>query len=138
MEPLLPHNKKIQIPNLINGLVPIFPLEKSFPFSVKGLGNTFSITRVQFPLTPAFCLTANKAQGKTFDKVIVDLQKPISGKMDHNYIYVALSRAKSLDNIRILRPFDSSVCREPLKQDLLVETQRLTKLEQDQSLLYSL
>ena len=57
--------------------------------------------------------------------------------MNQNNIYAALSRAKSLDNIRILRPFDASVCREPLKQDLLIETQRLTKLELGQSSLYT-
>ena len=81
MEPLLPNDKKIQIPNLISGLVPIFPIEKQFPFIEKGLGKSITIKWVQLPLTSAFCLTVHKAQGKTFDKVKVDLQRPVSGKI---------------------------------------------------------
>ena len=48
---------------------------------------------------------------------------------------VALSRAKPLNNIRILRSFDANLCREPLKQDLLVEIQRLDNIEDNQILL---
>ena len=49
-------------------------------------------------------------------------------------MYVALSRAKSLNNIRILRQFDTNICREPHKQVLLVEMERLNNIENNQLL----
>jgi hypothetical protein len=60
------------------------------------------IERTQLPIVPAFAMTAHKAQGQTLDKVIVDLASCKGTEAP----YVMLSRAKSLDGVHILRPFD--------------------------------
>lgn len=60
----------------------------------------------QFPLRLAWSVTIHKAQGKTFDKVIIDLGR---GAFEHGQTYVALSRCRTLDGVilrQALRPRD--------------------------------
>ena len=56
---------------------------------------------IQFPLMLAWAVTIHKAQGKTLDKVLVDLG---TGAFDTGQVYVALSRCSSLEDITLKRP----------------------------------
>lgn len=58
-------------------------------------------TFTQYPLKLAWALTIHKAQGKTFDKVIIDMGK---GAFEHGQTYVALSRCRTLDGIILKKP----------------------------------
>jgi ATP-dependent exoDNAse (exonuclease V) alpha subunit len=51
---------------------------------------------VQYPLTLAWAVTIHKSQGKTFDRVIIDLGE---GTFAHGQLYVALSRCRTLGGI---------------------------------------
>ena len=55
----------------------------------------------QYPLMLAWAVTIHKSQGKTFDKVIIDIGR---GTFSHGQIYVALSRCTTLDGIVLKKP----------------------------------
>lgn len=52
----------------------------------------------QFPVRLAWAVTIHKSQGLTFDKIIVDLG---DGAFAHGQTYVALSRCRTLGNIKL-------------------------------------
>lgn len=56
----------------------------------------------QMPLKLAWAITIHKAQGKTFDRCIIDLHR---GTFAHGQAYVALSRCRTLDGIVLTTPF---------------------------------
>ncbi|MDD5095827.1 MAG: AAA family ATPase [Dehalococcoidia bacterium] len=55
----------------------------------------------QYPLMLAWAVTIHKSQGKTLDKVIVDIGR---GTFAYGQVYVALSRCTTLDGIVLKKP----------------------------------
>ena len=68
-----------------------------FKFRLK-FGQSYQMLRCQFPLRLAYCMTYNKAQSQTFNKVLLDATgEPFS----HGHLYVAMSRIRDFRNIQI-------------------------------------
>jgi ATP-dependent exoDNAse (exonuclease V) alpha subunit len=74
--------------------VTLSPSSTTLDFSIK-------LKRRQFPVQLAFAMTIHKSQGQSLTHVGIDLRKPIFA---HGQLYVALSRATSSNNIRVLLP----------------------------------
>ena len=70
----------IQFENLPSNVFPLAQQKERFTCEYNH--KSIKIERTQFPLTPAFSFTSYKAQGSTFNKIIVDLSKPAKGRLD--------------------------------------------------------
>jgi ATP-dependent DNA helicase PIF1 len=74
-----------------------------YKFGLEGGGLKAEVvgTFTQFPIMLAWAITIHKSQGKTFDRVIIDIGR---GTFAHGQMYVALSRCTSLQGIVLKRP----------------------------------
>ena len=68
-------------------MVKLAPSDVSLPFTLE---------RKQFPIRLSYCMTINKSQGQTFDRLGIYLPAPV---FSHGQLYVAFSRAKSFESI---------------------------------------
>jgi len=59
----------------------------------------------QYPLRLAWAVTIHKSQGKTFDRVIIDIGR---GAFAHGQVYVALSRCTSFEGLVLRTPIRRS------------------------------
>ncbi len=76
--------------------------QKEFKAQIEENNKTISATITNFPVRPAFAITTHKSQGMSIDNLAIDPNK----QFEKNQFYVAVSRAKNPDNLKIL-PLDS-------------------------------
>lgn len=115
----------------VNGLekeiAPIMPIQRMYRMRNRD-GNICAVTRTQMPLQAAYSLTDYKSQGQTIKHVIVDIGKPPTGTISPFNAYVALSRSKGRDGIRVLRDFEEKLLQSPPSEALIKEDNRLERL----------
>lgn len=83
-----------------------------------------TLHRIQLPIQPGFAMTAYKAQGKTFDGIVINLVDCQGTESP----YVMVSRATTLEGLAIVSPFakERICCRT--SEDLRKESLRLDML----------
>ena len=85
-------NQKVLIPR-----VDMNPSRNRWPFQMQ---------RRQFPVVVSFAMTINKSQGQSLKQVGLFLPRPV---FTHGQLYVALSRVKSIQRLKILLPNENSL-----------------------------
>ena len=82
-------------------------------FAVDIPGDKTGIERVQLPITLCWALSIHKAQGQTIQRLKVDLKNIFEA----GQVYVALSRAVSMDNLQVLNFNAKKIqCNEKVKK----------------------
>ncbi|CAN1122140.1 ATP-dependent DNA helicase PIF1 [Linum perenne] len=79
----------------------------------------FTLKRRQYLIRFCYAMTINKSQGQTLDRVGIFLPKPVFG---HGQIYVAASRVRSADRLRILINHETQVAPGCTRNIVYVET----------------
>ena len=125
------HHTFQSLDGLPDGLIPIFPSQAKFSINVAG--HPIKITRRVPALMAAYAFTDYKSQGQTIEYVIVDLGKPASGDLNGFNAYVALSRSRGRDTIRLLREFRSDIFTHHPSEDLRAEDRRQDRLTDETS-----
>jgi ATP-dependent exoDNAse (exonuclease V) alpha subunit len=90
-----------------------------------------SLVRHQVPLAPAWAVTEYKAQGSTYDVVVVDLHWQKGSRSSHKKYcsaYVQLSRARSFDGLFLLQPVTLEDFNGKPDKLLLEEDHRIAEL----------
>ena len=101
-------------------------------FGLPDSGRTYSATRSQLPLIPAFAFTSHNAQGRSLDVCCIDLASCPTIQS----AYVMLSRVRSLQGLCILRPFRLDRIQNHISQELREELKR-TELKAEKTKAYS-
>lgn len=114
-----------QLPLLQENEIPLSPSTRKFRVGKKP---SVTVNRRQLALTPAYAFTDFKAQGQTLEKVIVDIGKTVNFSLTPFNAYVALSRSKGRDDIRLLRDFEDKLFTRAPSDDLKREDERLQEL----------
>ncbi|XP_021965731.1 ATP-dependent DNA helicase PIF1-like [Folsomia candida] len=89
--------------------IDLAPSDTTLPFILK---------RRQFPVIPAFAITINKSQGQSYDYVGINLKTPV---FSHGQLYVALSRSKNPNNIKLF------LHKHPQQGNLLLDEVKYTR-----------
>jgi hypothetical protein len=102
--------KRFAVPTLPTGTVLIRPISQSLdPANPRFKFLSAKCTRRGLPVVPAFALTDYKAQGKTFEEVVLELRghNMVNGEPSKCYftnLYVQLSRCTTLRGVKLLSP----------------------------------
>ena len=92
--------------------------------------------RKQVPICPAFSLTDYKVQGATLKIAVLDLKDNPSARGQDSHkkfcsMVVQLSRPQSLAGLYLLQKLEMKDLRYHPQKDLLIEMERLHKLEEE-------
>jgi hypothetical protein len=116
-----------KLKGLDEGVIPIVPMARTFTIK-DSAGTKKTVTRCQMPITGAYGFTDFRAQGQTLDYAMIDIGKPPSGQLTAFNVYVALSRGRGRENIRLLRDFEDKLFTEHPSEHLRIEDKRLDEL----------
>ena len=121
--------KAATLDGLEQGILPLVPLERTFKIIHRGREQT--VTCRQLPLTTSYAFTDYRSQGQTIPAVLVDIGTPPTGQLTPFNIYVALSRSRGREAIRLLQDFDERLLTTHPNEYLRMEDARLARMEEE-------
>ena len=101
-------------------LVPVLARIKVRP----GKPSSPELQRLQFPLTLAWACTVHKVQGLTLDEIVVSFDLNRQTYFNYGQIYVALSRARSLQGLHVIGQIENKHVRANPKVNTEYERMR--------------
>ena len=132
-------SKFSNLSGLAKNILPLFPT--TFGIDITSNDNAASnsqklpMRRRQIPCCAGFAITDYRSQGRTFNRVVIDLEPPNirweGGHRTFTAVYVALSRCRSLDGLSFFRAFSEKVLTIKPDSRLASEMARLKKLEEN-------
>ncbi|KAF8120368.1 hypothetical protein EV363DRAFT_1477910 [Boletus edulis] len=122
-------SKVNSLEGLDENVIPLIPMERNFTITTGNKNKT--VVRSQLPVTPAYAFTDYRSQGQTIRHAIIDIAPPPTGALTPFNIYVALSRCRGRENIRLLREFDEKLLTKHPSEYLRMEDERLDKLDKE-------
>jgi len=117
--------QNIKLESLLKNVIPIIPISMNFQYHhhilESNTSKTFTINRYQLSIAPTFCLIDFKAQGQTFDNLIIDLWQPLNNvHLNMHNIYITLSPPQSMDGFIILQNITmQDICKANFKKGSL-------------------
>ncbi|KAE8243843.1 hypothetical protein A4X13_0g6923 [Tilletia indica] len=111
--------------------VVLSPVKANVKYSLPGSTNTYSATRWQLPLIPAFAYTCHNSQGRSLTRATVDLTSASDAKDKTPLAYVMLSRVRSLEGLTILRPFPMAVISTHVSAQVRTELTRIDSMAEE-------
>jgi hypothetical protein len=130
------HQTKIHFDNLKENEYPIQTIQKSYRICLDDKTKS-TVYRQQIPLTLGYSFTDYRVQGQTISNLIVDIAKPPTGSISQYNAYVALSRIKGREGIRLLRDFEDELLQTSIDPELIDENSRLKKLASFTEMVYN-
>lgn len=119
----------IKFEGLPDGVIPLTPSRATFKTTGRS-GKVYKIRRKQYAMTAGYAFTDYKSQGQTIEYVIIDISTPPTGQVTPFSVYVALSRSRGRDTIRILRDFDVELFQRHPSEELRKDMRRLESLNE--------
>ena len=117
-----------------NTTVPIQPVLARIKVR-PGKPSSPEIQRLEFPITLAWACTVHKVQGLTLNEAVVSFELQRQNHFNFGQIYVALSRATSLQGLHIIGHMEDRHIRANPKVHL--EYQRLRQIEAEDSISFT-
>ncbi|KAK4003752.1 hypothetical protein OUZ56_005507 [Daphnia magna] len=90
---------------------------------------TLPVKVTQFPCVSALVLTGHKIQGRTLDAVILGALSRIHKTGHSGWIYVILSRVRTVNNLFLLTPLEEDLKKYKPRTDVMTEMNRLRLIE---------
>lgn len=104
----------------------MIPITKSLQITLDdGKHTKRTVHRKQLPITAAYACTDYRSQGQTISAALIDIATPPTGSLSMFNLYVALSRARGRDSIRLLRDFEDRLFLSPQLGELTTEDKHL-------------
>jgi hypothetical protein len=94
-----------------------------------GTHGSFDVRIVQFPATPAKLITGHKLQGQSLDSLIVGAMAPEHKFGQTGWLYVTLSRVKSIGGLFLLTPIETDPSKYKPRPDVMALMHRMESLE---------